>query len=92
MATLFAGLKTRGEHRKWVLISTTIIFLMHLTAFVWFVPTINKLARSHELGLDPAEVASKARLWAMLSWFRAPIGLVGFIAGLRALTIPPLRE
>jgi hypothetical protein len=59
LATLFAGLKTRGEHRKWVLISTTIIFLMHLTAFVWFVPTINKLARSRELGLDPAEVASK---------------------------------
>jgi hypothetical protein len=92
LATLIAGLKMRGEHRKWVVISTTIILLMHLTAFVWFVPTINKLARSRELGLSPEEVATKARLWATLSWFRAPIGLVGFIAGLRALTIPPLRE
>jgi hypothetical protein len=89
LATFIAGLKMRGAHRKWVLISTAIFFLMHLTAFVWFVPTINRLARSRELGLSPEEVATTARLWVTLSWFRAPIGLVGFIAGLRALTIPP---
>ena len=92
LATFIAGLQMRGKHRKWVLISTAIVFLMHVTAFAWFVPTITRLARSHELGLNPEEVAAKARLWATLSWFRAPIGLAGFIAGLRALTIPPSRE
>jgi hypothetical protein len=54
-----------------------------------FLTPAHTLARSRELGLSPEEVARTASLWVTLSWFRAPIGLVGFIAGLRALTIPP---
>jgi hypothetical protein len=90
VATLLAGWKLRGEHRKWLLISTIIFIFMHLTAFVWFVPTLKELMKSRELGISPEQVATKAHLWATLSWFRVPVGLVGFIAGLRALTIPSL--
>ncbi len=92
LATLLACLKTRGAHRKWVLISTVVFLLMHTTAFAWFVPTLNALAKPHELGLGPEDVATKARLWATLSWLRVPAGLFGFVAGLRALQIPPSRD
>ena len=92
LATLIACLKTRPEHRKWVLISTVIFILAHLSAFIWFVPVLNTLAHTRQLGLSPEEVATKAHLWATLSWLRVPIGLVGFICGLKALTIPPSRE
>lgn len=43
------------------------------------------------MGIGPEEVASKARLWATLSWLRVPVGLFGYMAGLRALTIPPSK-
>jgi hypothetical protein len=92
LATLVAAWKTKGGHRRWLLASTVTFICLHLTAFVWFVPTINELMKSRELGISPEQVASKAYLWATLSWFRVPLGLFGFIAGLRALTLPPLRE
>lgn len=92
LATLIAGLRTRGEHRKWLLISTIIFLLMHASALLWFVPTLTRIMNSRTLGVSPEEIVAKTHLWVTLSWMRGIIGLGGFVAGLRALTIPPSPE
>lgn len=92
LATLIAGLKTRGAHRRWLMASTITAFLLHLSAFVWFVPVITEILNSRSLGISPDQVVSKTHMWVTLSWLRFVIGLAAFFAGLRALTIPPLQD
>src|ERR1051325_6232443 len=89
IVTFFAALKTRGAHRRWLLVATVIFTLLHLSALVYFVPSIDKLFLSRAANMDPAEVASRARWWVNLSWGRFVIGVVGLISGLRALQLQP---
>ena len=87
-----AGWMVRGQHRTWIMISAGLFFLLHLSAFVWFVPTLHELATSKASGLSPDVIADTARTWERLSWWRAPIGVAGFLAGLIAFRIPPRLE
>jgi hypothetical protein len=92
VATLIAGWTTRGEHRKWLFASTIGMIILHASAFIWFVPTINAIRDSQALGLGREWVIAKTHMWVTLSWVRAVLGMAAFVAGLRALTIPPLAE
>ncbi|OLE54712.1 MAG: hypothetical protein AUG51_07085 [Acidobacteria bacterium 13_1_20CM_3_53_8] len=92
LATLIAGWKTLGDHRKWLFASTIAFIVLHTSALVWFVPTIGEILNSRSLGISPEQVTAKVHMWVTFSWVRAAIGLAAFVAGLRALTIPPLRE
>jgi len=85
IATLIAGWKTTGAHRRWLVLATVIFILMHMSAFVWFVPAVGQILNSKALGISPEQVVSKTHWWVTLSWGRFVIGLVGFVAGLRAL-------
>lgn len=91
-ATLIAGWKTVGAHRRWLMVSTVIFILLHLSAFVWFVPVVSQILSSRALGLSPERVVSKTQWWVMLSWGRLMISLIGFGCGLRALQLPPGAE
>ncbi|HEY8204334.1 MAG TPA: hypothetical protein VIF81_06375 [Pyrinomonadaceae bacterium] len=86
-ATLIAALKTGKQHRRWLIVSTAIFVLLHLSALFYFVPAIDRLFNSRNLNMNPEEVASKARWWVNLTWGRFVIGFVGFLCGLRAMTI-----
>jgi hypothetical protein len=87
VATLIASFKTRREHRRWLIMSTAIFIALHLAAILYFVPAIDTIFNSRNLNMSPAEVASKARWWVNLTWGRFVIGFVGFLCGLRAMTI-----
>jgi hypothetical protein len=89
IATLIAAWKTRAEHRRWVIVSTAIFIGLHLSALFYFVPAIDKLFMSRQLNLDPAEVASRARWWVNLTWGRFVIGLIGYVAGIKAMKTAP---
>jgi hypothetical protein len=92
VATLIAGLTTRREHRRWLFASTAIFIILHISALVWFVPTIDAIRASQSLGLSRGWVITRTHLWVSLSWVRASIVIAGFVAGLRALTIPVLED
>jgi hypothetical protein len=92
VATLIAGWKIRGEHRKWLFASTIAIIILHASAFIWFVPTIGAIRDSQALGLSREWVIANTNLWVTLSWVRAVFGMAAFVAGLRALTIFSARE
>lgn len=92
VATLIAGWKTRGAHRKWLFASTITVIILHACAFIWFVPVSGEIMGSRSLGISPEQVTTKVHMWVTLSWVRSVFGLAAFVAGLRALTIPPLRE
>jgi hypothetical protein len=85
IATLIAGWKTTGAHRRWLVVSTVIFVLVHVSAFVWFVPVVGQILNSRALGLTAEQVVSKTHWWVTLSWGRFVIGLVGFVAGLKAI-------
>lgn len=92
IAMFAVGWIVPGPHRKWVLISSALFFLLHLSAFIWFVPILRELATSKAAGLSPDVVAAKVRLWVTMSWWRAPLGTLAFIAGLLALTTARLVQ
>lgn len=84
LVMLGVGWTSRSAHRTWIIVSAAFFAVLHLSAFVWFVPVLRQLATSQADGLSGAVVASKARLWLALSWIRAPLGVFGFIAALKA--------
>jgi hypothetical protein len=86
---IFVGLKTRGAHRRFVLMAAAIFALLHLSALLYFVPAIDKILTSQNSGMNPAEVVSRVHAWVYGSWLRFAIGLVGLICGLRAMQLPP---
>ena len=92
VATLIAGWKTHGDHRKWLFASTIAFIILHTSALLWFVPAIGEILNSRSLGISPEQVITKTHMWVTLSWVRAVFGLAAFVAGLRALAISPLRE
>ena len=89
LAMFIIGWMMRGEHRKWLMISAGLFFVLHLSAFVWFVPILRELAISKAAGMDPATVSSKVESWVTLSWLRAPLGVVALIAALKAFRTSP---
>jgi hypothetical protein len=92
IATFVTAWKTQRAHRRWVMISTAVFIILHLGAIVYFVPAIDKLFNSRNLGMSPAEVASRVHVWVYGTWIRFFIGLGGFLCGLRALQVPPGGE
>ncbi len=92
IATLLSGLKTRLEHRKWRIAGTILTLIVVVFTFAWFVPNIIKLTGEGVMAMSPDEVASLTNWWAGLNWVRAVLFLVGWLAALRALTIPPKVE
>ena len=89
LVMFFVGLKTRGAHRRFVLIAAAIFAVLHLSALLYFVPAIDKLFTSQNAGLSPAEVTARVQAWVYGSWLRFAIGFVGLICGFRAMQLPP---
>lgn len=85
IATLVASLKTRGAHRRWVMLSTGVFIILHLAALFYFVPAIDKIFSSQNSGMSPAEVVSRVHVWVYGTWIRFVMGLGGFVCGLKAI-------
>ena len=88
IATLLTSFKTRPEHRKWRLTGAGLALIVVISTFAWFVPTLIKLTSGQVLTMNPNDIASLANWWVRLNWLRAGVYILGWIAALRALTVP----
>ncbi len=92
IATLVTGLKTRPEHRKWRIVGTVLTLIVVVFTFAWFVPNIILLTGKGVMAMSPDEVTSLANWWVGLNWVRVVLYSAGWLAALRALSIPPRAE
>jgi len=92
IATLITGLRTRAEHRRWRITGTVITLIVGVSTIIWFVPNILQLLGEGVMTMSGDEVSSLANRWVSLNWVRAVVSLAGWLAALRALTIPPRVE
>ncbi len=93
IATLLSGWRTRPKHRKWRITGSVLTLVVVVFTFVWFVPNIILLTGKGVLAMNPDEVKSLTNWWVRLNWLRAVFYLTGWLAALRALSIPPkVRE
>jgi hypothetical protein len=87
LGTILSGLKTRPEHRKWRLTGATLAIAVVVFTFAWFVPNLMVL-RSGDAGLSPEQLTSLTNWWVGLNWVRVVVYSSGWLATLRATTIP----
>ena len=92
IATLLSGLRTRPEHRKWRVAGTVLTLIIMVFTTVWFVPNIIRLTGEGVMAMSADEVTNLANSWVRLNWIRAFLHIAGWLAVLRALSIPPKVE
>ena len=89
IAALLSGLKTPAEHRRWRIVGTVLALIVVVATFAWFVPNIIKLMSKDVLTMSADEIASVTNWWVRLNWVRAVLYAAGWLAALKALSIPP---
>jgi len=92
LAALLSGWRTRPEHRKWRIAGAILALIVVGSTFAWFVPNIMRLHSPQVLAMSAEEVASVTNWWVRLNWVRVVIYSAGWLAALRALSIPPRSE
>ena len=92
VATLLAGWRATGAHRRWLFGATITFIVLHVSALMWFVPTIGQILNSRSLGVSAEDVVRKTQMWVALSWARGALGIAAYAAGLLAVATAPRRE
>jgi len=88
IATLLTGFRTSAEHRKWRFAGAGLALIVVISTFAWFVPNIIKLGSPDVLTMSRDEVAGIANWWVRLNWVRVVVYSSGWLAALRAFSIP----
>jgi hypothetical protein len=92
LAALLSGFRTRAEHRKWRIAGTILALIVVVSTFAWFVPNIIRLHSEAVLTMSGEDVKSLTNWWARLNWVRAVVYSAGWLAALKALSIPSKPE
>ena len=92
LATLFSGLRTRSQHRKWRIAGTVLALVVVLATFTWFVPNIIRLNSNDVMTMSAEQVTSLTKAWVNLNWVRVVLYVSGWLSALRALSISPRTE
>jgi len=79
---------TKGAHRKWRLIGTILALVVVAATSIYFVPSIRLLLGSDSHNIDGARVKTLANQWVVWNYVRAAIGVVAWLAVLRAFSLP----
>ena len=87
LATLVSAFKTHPEHRKWRVAATVLALMVVGFTFAWFVPNIKILGQGGA-GLSADQIANLTNWWVRLNWVRVVFYSAGWLAGLRAMTLP----
>lgn len=88
LACLLSGLRTAPEHKKWRIAGSALALIVVIFTFVWFVPNIIKLNSAAILSMSRDDLASLTNWWVRLNWVRAVLYIAGWLAAIRALSIP----
>jgi hypothetical protein len=86
LATLFSGLRTPPQHRKWRIAGTILALVVVVSTFAWFVPNIMRLHSKDVMAMSADEVTSLTRAWVNLNWIRVVLYSAGWLSALRALS------
>jgi hypothetical protein len=94
LGALISGWKTRFEYRVWLLVPVITFLIVWILTPTVFWPMINDLyvVASGKIVRSDAEVIELTRRWLIYDWFRTAVIAVGFIASVRAISMPYPRE
>jgi hypothetical protein len=79
---------TKGAHRTWRLIGTILALVVVAATFIYFVPNIRLLLGPNSHNIDGEKVKALMDQWVMGNYVRAAVGIVAWLAALRAFSLP----
>jgi hypothetical protein len=85
VASLAVAWRAQGPLRDWWLGAALITLVERIATFAYFIPTAAKLMRADTLPESTA--AAMAARWARLDRLRGALGLAGWLAALKALSL-----
>jgi hypothetical protein len=85
LANLVVSWQSRGPRHEWWLGAALITLVERIATFSYFIPTALRLMRAEELPSAKVEVI--ASQWMALNHVRAALGLIAWLAALRALSL-----
>jgi hypothetical protein len=88
LASLVAAWQSQGPRQTWWLGAAVITLLERIGTFSYFIPTALQLMREREDALPAAKAGALASQWMALNRVRAALALIGWLAALRALSLP----
>ena len=86
VANLVLGWQSQGPRHEWWLGAAVITLVERIATFSYFIPTAIRLMRAE--ALPPAKVEAMASQWMALNHVRAALALIGWLAALKALSLP----
>jgi len=86
LANLVVAWQSQGPRHQWWLGAALITLVERLATFSYFIPTAIRLMRAE--ALPSAQVEAMAAQWMALNHGRAALALIGWLAALRALSLP----
>jgi hypothetical protein len=86
LANLVVAWKSQGQRHEWWLGAAVITLVERISTFSYFIPTALRLMRAEALPL--AKVEAMASQWMGLNRVRAALALMGWLAALKALSLP----
>ena len=87
LANLVVALQSQGPRHNWWVAAAVVTLVERIGTFSFFIPTAIKLMRAETLPATTASVL--ATRWLRLNYVRDVLTLVGWLAALRALSLPP---
>ena len=86
VANLVVAWQSQGQRHEWWLGAAVITLVERIATFSYFIPTAIRLMRAE--ALPPAKVEAMASQWMALNHVRAALDLIGWLAALKALSLP----
>ncbi len=86
LANLVAAWQSQGPRHGWWLGAVVVTLVERIATFSYFIPTAVRLMRAE--ALPSAKVEAMASRWMRLNHVRAALALTGWLAALRALSLP----
>jgi len=86
LANLVAAWQSQGPRHQWWLGAAVVTLVERIATFSYFIPTALRLMRAD--ALPSARVEAMASQWMALNHVRAALALIGWLAALRALSLP----
>ena len=90
LGALISGWKTQLEYRIWLWLPVMTLLIIWIITPTVFWPMINELwaAGTGKIARSEAELKLLVRRWMIWDWFRIALIAAGFVASVRAISIP----
>jgi len=85
LANLIAAWQSRGARHDWWLAAVAVTLVERVATFGYFIPTAIRLMRADTVASEGVD--AMASRWMALNHVRAALGVAGWLAALRALSL-----